>query len=72
MEIWNMEHTIERTKKQKRKEAMRKIEAQNRASLSDGDLMKYYRHNESAGSPNDRKRHKRLLGFERRAEEGRQ
>jgi hypothetical protein len=67
-----MEYTIKQTKKQKRKEAMRKIEAQSRASPNDWDLMKYYRYNMAAGSPNDGERHKRLLGFEKRTEEGRQ
>jgi hypothetical protein len=50
MEIWNMEHTKDWTKKKKQQEAMRKIEAESRASPSDGDRMKYYRHNMAVGS----------------------
>jgi hypothetical protein len=61
MEIRNMENMNGGTKKQGREEPDRETEAESWRKAWDWELMKYYCHKKTAGSPNDLKRYERIL-----------
>jgi hypothetical protein len=65
MEIRNMENIKERIKKQCGGELDREIGAEGRRKARNGELMKYYSHNEAAGSPEYLKWYERLFNFEK-------
>jgi hypothetical protein len=63
-----METIKGRIKKQCGKEPGREIRAEGRSKMWNGDLIKYYAHNETAGSLDDLKRYERLFNSEKTPE----
>jgi hypothetical protein len=64
----NVKNLKEQIKKQCGKEPERNVEAESQRKARNGELMKYYAHNETVGSLDDLKRYERLFNSEKTPE----